>query len=149
MKNFDFRLETVLKVRKQEEAVKRKELMEQELLLHNLQKRAELLQEESLAIESDLREQQQGKGSAQNLASHLAYLHSLQEQIILSQDDLMRQKNVTEGKRRMVAEAQKKKKMIENLKEKQYLQWKQEIEQKETEELDEIATLRHTRKNGE
>ena len=53
---------------------------------------------------------------------------------------------LTEQKRGEVAKAQQQKKMVENLKEKRYRQWEQESRLEETKSLDEIATLRRTKK---
>ncbi len=146
MKEFEFRLETVLKVRKQEEAMCRRELVEEELLLRDRQERVDTLERETHDTENALRKLQEKGGKADDLAAHLVHLYAVQEQTMKSQDDLFRQKNATEKKRRAVAEAQKKKKMIENLREKSYLEWKVDVEQRETKNLDEIATQRHSRK---
>jgi flagellar FliJ protein len=149
MRKFDFRLKTVLKVREQEELSKRRALTEEEIVLEEAKAKVEQLREETSEVEGELRDQQVSGSRAQDLAAHLAYLHSLQEQSIQSQDRLMLQQNITESKRRDVADAQKRKKMIENLKDKRYLQWKHENEIEENKLLDEIAMQQFTRRDGE
>ena len=145
MAKFTFRLETVLRVREQEEMERRKELMEEETLLREIQQRVIDLEGENRKIEDSLRGHQGQGGSAQELASHIAYLHALKGRMVEAQDGVMRQQNITERKRREVAEAQKNKKMIENLREKSYREWREEREELERKDLDEIAMLRHSR----
>lgn len=149
MKKFDFRLDTVLRVRQQELNVVRQELVEAELAQRDIEEAIRRVREEHTSIEEEMRQGREGRKSVLDIRNALEYLHQLQARVVRMQDDLLRAQNFTGIKRKEVAEAQQKKKMIENLKEKQYRRWQKEVSDEERNILDELATLRHSRKNGE
>jgi flagellar FliJ protein len=145
MRRFEFKLETVLTVRKDEEGAARRVLVEAEQERDAVQGQIDRLMVEQAETETTLSHRKSGQTRAMEIADLLAYLQHLVQETANRQDDLMRHNNIVAEKQRAVAEATKHKKMIENLREKQYRRWQAEIQKKETHALDEIATLRHNR----
>ena len=149
MAKFDFRLDTVRQVREREEQEAQRELMQAELERKEIQAQITELKKMAVEVESGLKQKQVEGVQVAELADHMAYLYQLQGDTALREDELLRAINVVGQKRQLLAEASKKKKMIENLKDKQYLRWKRDTEKREAETLDELATLRYQHRKGE
>lgn len=142
MKKFKFNLETLLKVREQQENVAKQALGEAQAALQALYQQIDDLNAEGQKTELAV-EQQKSRGfSAPELAASLQYLDSLRGRVALLEDDVMRANNVVQQRRQEVAKAMQERKAIENLKEKRHEEWRKEMARAEKNFLDEQATMR-------
>jgi flagellar FliJ protein len=140
LSKFVFRLAVVLRQRKRAEqeaqrelAVRHAKLVEAENDLRNLDDRVR-------AASEDLRQNHlTGSLDLNFLAAHRRYLNAMQRQALdLIQKIAVAQKHVDEA-RLLLAEAAKKRKAIEKLREKQFARWQEEIARKELAQMDEIG----------
>jgi flagellar FliJ protein len=143
MKRFVFKLETLLRVKKTEEATAQKNLAEAQMVLKEYQEQRSKLVNERLELEESVRSNQKFILSTEELSANFAYLLQLQKWIAQQEDAIMHAENIVAQKRQELVEAMKSKKSIESLKEKQYLEWQKDIEEKERKFLDELATIRY------
>ena len=146
MKKFQFKLESVLKIRKQAEQEALIDLQEAESQLKKILDHIASLEKEILETETSLRSQARQALSAQEIAYHSSYIQLTRVKIEKMQDNMLRAKNNVEEKRQIAVKAMQERKMIEKLKEKRYSQWEKEIVEKERSQLDEIGTMRHSKK---
>ncbi len=141
MKKFEFRLQTVLEQRERHENLARKALAEALAELVKMQEIVRKLVLERKNLEQEFEEKL--KQEPAKLPAYLDYFASLGKRIADQQDAILKFQNIVEQKRQALAEARKEKKVIENLKDKQYSEWKKELEKQETAFLDELATSRY------
>ena len=143
MKRFQFKFDTLLRVREEKENVAQQKLSsEQQVLQGHLEDKSKL-ENEGKTVEEDMRFAKESRIDAKAFVDNLNYMEALRSQIAQKQDDVMRQQNVVEEKRTQVKSAMQERKVIENLKEKKYGQWKREVEAAENAFLDEQATQRY------
>jgi flagellar FliJ protein len=144
MKKFEFRLATLLKVRKRELEVAQLEFATVQEELNVLVTSIEKLRDEGRAITEELN-RRQSSGTVRQVADYFHYLESLRGKITMKEDEMIKQQNVVARKREELAKAQQKTKVLENLREKQYKEWEAEFGRHERIMLDEIAVIRHER----
>jgi len=143
MKKFHFKLDALLRVRKERENVARQDLS---VARQDLQEHLEYmgkLENEGQAVEDAMRFNKNAKIDAADLAIHRQYMEVLKVRISHQQDKVMESKNVVEGKRQVVTQAMQERKVIEKLKEKQYAKWRSEVESAEKAFFDEQGTMRY------
>ena len=145
MKKFEFSLVAVLKLRQEKEDLARKELVAVVETLQRLLEELERIKKERGEVEAEFRKKQQEAVQAEDLPIYLDYLQMMRTRMERKQDEIMKTQNIVELKRQAVIKAQQQKKMIENIKDKQYAAWQEAIEKKETEALNDLATIRFTR----
>ena len=139
MKNYKFSLESVLKVRKNEE----KNVLEDFVLAQN-----KLIREESLRhiINEELNLCLENGTCAINIQSLMMKTHYKEDlsSKLRIQDMLIEEKKIElEQVRKRLVIAQKDKKMMEKLKEKDLDDYKTEISKENQKEIDEFAVLRY------
>lgn len=140
-------MKTLLMVRKQQEDVAQKEVVLARQQLQKVINIVEQLQVECDTLEQDLNKQQRAKHSIVDYRNHFLYLQNTRKKIALYQDEIFKKQNIVEARRQDAIKAMKKKKVIENIKEKQFTSWKEDYQKMETKLLDELATIRHIRDN--
>ena len=141
MKQFRFRLQPLLRLRKQQEDQKKRAVGALLSQIHDLQRQA-LELAEAIKAEGDTLKQQYIQGNVDlNWVSHYRrYVTSVQRAIA---ERIQTATNIQEKlhqARRDLAEAAKQTKILEKLKERQQNQYEREWRRKENLELDEIGT---------
>lgn len=141
MAKFVFRLEPVLKQRKREEQQKQRELAERELVVVNLQIELKRLDDALKGASEDLRQNHlTGSIDLSFLTAHRRFLLSMKRQGVgVVQKIAVAQVQVDEA-RRNLAEAAKQRKVIERLRERHLIRWKEDQARREQAEMDEIGT---------
>jgi len=143
MRKFNFNLKNVLMLRKRQEEFAQKQLFIAEEKLKNIEELLRKIENECKLLEKELREKQKKNQKLVALQEYFFYLQSLRQSIQEHQDELLRAQNFMETKRQELGEATKKKKIMENIKDKQYEEWKETYRKLEIKLIDEMATLRH------
>ena len=141
MKQFRFRLQPLLRLRKQQEDQKKRVVGALLTQIHDLQRQA-LELAEAIKAEGETLKQQYEQGNVDlNWVSHYRrYITSVQRAIV---ERIQTATNVQEKlhqARRELAEAAKQTKILEKLKERQQKQYEREWQRKENRQLDEIGT---------
>jgi flagellar FliJ protein len=141
MPRFIFRLESVLRQRKRAEQEAQRELGHRQATLVSLQNDLQSLDEALRTAAEDMRNNHLTGALDMNfLASHRRFVNAMQRQgLNLVQKIAAAQRSVDEA-RGLLAEAAKKRKVIEKLREKQFARWQEEQGRKETSAMDEIGS---------
>ncbi len=140
MKQFRFRLQPLLRLRKQQEDQKKRAVGSLLTQIHDLQRQA-LELAEAIKAEGETLKQQYVQGNVDlNWVSHYRrYVTSVQRAIA---ERIQTATNIQEKlhqARRELAQAAKQTKILEKLKERQQKQYEREWQRKENRELDEIG----------
>ena len=140
MARFVFKLEAVLRQRKQIEQQKLRDLAVRQQVVVGLQQNLLALQTQANDAAKDLRDNRLvGPINLSYLSAHRRYIMSMGRQAVaIAQKVAQAQKFVDEA-RLALAEAAKNRKAIEKLKEKHYESWRQEQAKKEADALDEVG----------
>ena len=140
MARFVFKLEAVLRQRKQIEQQKLRDLAVRQQALVALQEDLQNLQNQAQNATQDLRENRLvGTINLSFLSAHRRFIMSMGRQAaVLTQKITQAQKLVDEA-RLILAEAARNRKAIEKLKEKHYENWRTEQAKKESDALDEVG----------
>jgi flagellar FliJ protein len=140
MSKFVFKLEVVLRQRKRQEQDAQRELAQRHARLVEHQRALLRLDESVRAATEDVRQNRLiGQLDLNFLAAHRRFLVAMQRQgMSIVQQIALAQKQVDEA-RAVLADAARKRKTIEKLREKQFERWKSEQDRKERAELDEIG----------
>ncbi|MBM3266680.1 MAG: flagellar export protein FliJ [Candidatus Sericytochromatia bacterium] len=146
-KRFKFRLEAVLKHRKQVEdekagALGRAVLMRQE---------AEAALQAVLDAQTDLNRkraelQHSGRFTAMDLEEHVRYLSALQAKEVERRRHLERQRQAEEAARQELVLARQEREVLDRLRENQHLEYLKELDAADAKLIDELATQAHARK---
>jgi len=142
MRRFVFSLQKVLEYRQrlEEQAIRafaeaQAQLMHEQAVLHKL-----LIEREECLRRSHRRQHL----SVELLAVEQTYLSALEERIEQQRQRVAEAEKVLEEKRQALIEAQRERKTMERLREKQYEEWRQEWLRTEQKALDDLATVRVT-----
>jgi flagellar FliJ protein len=140
MARFVFKLSGVLKQRKHEEQSRQRDLAERQAQLAALAMSLQRLNDSVAASNDDLRSNRlTGALDMSFLGAHRRFVLAMRQQAIeLLQKLALAQRHVDEANARL-AEAAKRRKAIEKLREKQFAQWRAEMDRKEMIDLDEIG----------
>jgi flagellar FliJ protein len=140
MRRFVFSLQKVLEYRQrlEEQAIRafaeaQAQLMHEQAVLHKL-----LIEREECLRRSHRCQHL----SVELLAVEQTYLSALEERIARQRQRVAEAEKVLEEKRQALIEAQRERKTLERLREKQYEEWRQEWLRTEQKALDELATVR-------
>jgi flagellar FliJ protein len=140
MRRFVFSLQKVLEYRQrlEEQAIRafaeaQAQLMHEQAVLHKL-----LIEREECLRRSHRRQHL----SVELLAVEQTYLSALEERIEQQRQRVAEAEKVLEEKRQALIEAQRERKTLERLREKQYEEWRQEWLRTEQKALDELANVR-------
>lgn len=141
MPRFVFRLESVLRQRKRAEQEAQRELAHRQATLVSLQNDLQALDDALRAASEDMRNNHLTGALDMNfLAAHRRFVNAMQRQgMNLVQKVAAAQRSVDDA-RALLAEAAKKRKVIEKLREKQLARWNEEQGRKETAAMDEIGS---------
>jgi len=141
MKQFRFRLQPLLKLRKQQEDQKKRVVAAMLTQIHDLQRQA-LELAEAIKTEGKILKQQYVQGNVDlNWVSHYrGYVTSVQRAIAERIQTVTKIQNNLHQARRQLAEAAKQTKILEKLKERKQKQYEREWQRKENRQLDEIAS---------
>ena len=141
MSKFVFRLEPVLKQRKREEQEKQRELAVRELVVVNLQVELKRLDDTLRGASQDLRQNHlTGPIDMSFLVAHRRFLLSMQRQGAGVLQKIAAAQAHVDDARRKLAEAAKQRKVIERLRERHLLRWREDQARREQAEMDEIGT---------
>jgi len=140
MPKFVFNLEGVQRQRKQIEQDKQRILAEKQKALVEIQNQLRRLQETLDATNSDVRQNHLvGRLNMEFIAAHRRFLAGMQRQGLAIVQRLTLAQRAVDAARLELAEAAKRRKAIDKLREKQFERWKLEQSRKEQAELDEIG----------
>ncbi len=142
MRRFVFSLQKVLEYRQrlEEQAIRafaeaQAQLTHEQAVLHKL-----LIEREECLRRSHRRQHL----SVELLAVEQTYLSALEERIEQQRQRVAEAEKVLEEKRQALIEAQRERKTLERLREKQYEEWRQEWLRTEQKALDDLAAVRAT-----
>lgn len=140
MARFVFKLEAVLRQRKQIEQQKLRDLAVRQQVLVSLQQDLQALQSQAQSATQDLRDNRLvGVIDLSYLSAHRRFIMSMGRQAMgIAQKISQAQKQVDEA-RLVLAEAARNRKAIEKIKEKHFEAWRQEQAKKEADALDEVG----------
>lgn len=141
MSKFVFRLEPVLKQRKRDEQEKQRELAVRELVVVNLQAELKRLDESLKSASEDLRTNHlTGAIDLNYLTAHRRFLGAMQRQGLAVVQKIATAQAHVDDARRKLAEAAKQRKVIERLREKQLMRWREDQARREQTDMDEIGS---------
>ena len=143
MKKFHFRLETLLKVRRQKKEEAQRVLAEGRFHLNEAMQQFNHMKEEQVSLDRELATQKSTVMSIEDIVTYRDYLSSLEARMKDQEERIIRLKNHVEKLRKDLDKVRKEAETIERLREKQHLEWKQQSEKVERKVLDEIATSRY------
>ncbi|MCS6948885.1 MAG: flagellar export protein FliJ [Armatimonadota bacterium] len=142
MRRFEFSLQQVLEYRqRREEQMLRAFAEAQAQLAHERSVLDRLLTEREACL---YRSQRQNRLTIEILTVEQNYLSALEERIEVQRERVAQAERTLEERRQALIEAQRERKALERLREKQYEQWRQEMLRAEQKALDELATTRAT-----
>lgn len=140
MRRFEFSLQKVLdfRQRREEQAIRafaeaQAQWMHEQTVLHRL-----LIEREECLRRSHRHQHL----TVELLAVEQTYLSALEERIMAQRERVAEAEKVLEEKRQALIEAQRERKALERLREKQYERWRQEMLHAEQKALDDLATVR-------
>lgn len=142
---FRFKLETVLKIRAHEEKMEKQRLG---VVLNEWQ----ALKDQQKNLENSLSEVhsrfiQQPESDMVKMKQYYGFIHDQHQTIYKLDHDMEKAEEKVIEQRKKLLEANKKTRMLEKLKEKERMKYRQELERMEQTELNEIATQRFNRTN--
>lgn len=139
MKTYKFSMEKILSLREDLE----KEKMEKMVLVQNELESQRLVLEELLKEEEEIKNSQKQIINIEDLVYKNRYKSMLENKIIKQDENIQNIEEVLNEKREDLIEAQKARKIMEKLKEKDLATYKNKIQLEEQKELDEIAVLKY------
>ena len=140
MPKFVFPLEALLRQRQSAERERQRELALCQAEMVRLQQELKQLNDELQGSDADMKANRlMGALDVAFLAAHRRYSLAMQRKGQGLVQDLARQQKKVDDAQRLLAEAAKKRKVIEKLREKQFERWRQEIERKEQAAADEAG----------
>ncbi|MFZ5772301.1 MAG: flagellar export protein FliJ [Desulfurivibrio sp.] len=142
---FHFRLEAVLTLRKNLEEQAQLKLAREQLMLQRHQLRFAELQEKRRELCEAMEERKKKTMSGSLFLFYMEAMRIQELQLRILQTTIAAQQQVVEKVRSELAEAMKKRKTIEVLREKELQKYLQETRRREQNESDEQALLRHGR----
>jgi flagellar FliJ protein len=142
---YRFKLQALLNHRRHQEEVCQKELAEAQRDLADAQKRLESIKKDKKDNIQKLQARQTERHNASNILIFINYIEQLSRDLDaqIQQVDHASQ-HVTEKRDNLIA-IMKKRKTLEKLKEKQWLEYQQKMTQAERKFNDEVAATRHIR----
>ena len=127
MKKFFFRLDTLLKVRKTKEGRRQKELSYIQQKLLNLREKEEMTNQQIHALLQSIRVAREEKELGLQ-ETYFQLLEHLKSSLVHIQEMVMMQTRQEEEKKEQLKQVVYERKVIEKIKEKQYAQWRMQVE---------------------
>jgi len=142
---FQFKLEAVLTIRKNTEEKVQQKLAKEQMMLQNHQLRHVDLLQKRQQLSEDMEERKK-KPIHGNLFLYYMEAMRVQElQLRMLRNTIAAQQQIVDRARAELAEAMKKRKTLDSLREREYRKYQIEARRKEQNESDEQALLRHGR----
>ncbi len=140
---YRFNLESLLNYRRYQEDILQKELadVQNELVRH--EQKLHQVKQNRRKCSQDLHQRQKMGGSVSGLIMYFRYLERLSLDIDQQQRRVVKSKKQVDAKRRELLEIMKKRKTLEKLKERGFLDDMQRMRKKEQNLIDEAAANRH------
>lgn len=145
---YHYRLETLLTVRKNFEEQAQQRLAHELFVLENHKKYLAELEEERLALFATLEERKRQTMTAALFSFYVEAIHLKNRMIAFQHNAVLAQEEVIETVRADLLTKVKARKVVERLKEKDFLAWQQEVRRREQIESDEQAVLRFGKEFG-
>ncbi len=148
MKRFAFRLETLLKYRKNLEEKERAQLFQIIARLRREQNHLENLQKKHQEVLVDLAEQRSAGTDFADASWFYAYLDRLRLEMRKSAERICRLEQDLEDQKAVLIEASKRKKILDSLKTRQRKTHQANAEKLEQKSVDDLVVVRYPRKSG-
>lgn len=139
---YHYKLETLLSVRRNFEEQAQQKLAHELFVLANHKKYLAELKEQRLALFATLEEKKQQTMSAAMFSFYTEAIHLKNRQIAFQHNAVLAQQEMIESVRADLVQKVKDRKVVERLKEKDFVVWRQEMLRKEQVESDEQAVMR-------
>jgi flagellar protein FliJ len=147
MKRFNFRLETLLRHRKNQEDRERGELSRARNELNTEHTRREDLERQKLGTIEDLRNASVGELDPLDFELGRLYLNRIGTEIADSEKRLAKLDQAVQDQTQVVVEARKKTKVLDTLKTKHHKAYQTEVDKVEQKAVDEIVVTRYAGKD--
>lgn len=139
---YHYKLETLLTVRRNFEEQAQQRLAHELFVLENHKKYLADLEEQRLDLYATLEKKKEQAMSAAIFSFYVEAIHMKNRQIVFQHNAVLAQQEMIEGVRADLLNKVKARKVVERLKEKDFLAWRQELIRKEQIESDEQAVMR-------
>jgi len=139
---YHYKLETLLSVRRNFEEQAQQRLAHELFVLANHKKYLDELEEQRLDLFATLEEKKQQSLSAALFTFYVEAIHLKNRQISFQHNAVLAQQEMIETVRAELLVKVKARQVVERLKEKDFIAWRQELLRKEQVEMDEQAVLR-------
>jgi flagellar FliJ protein len=139
---YHYKLETLLTVRRNLEEQSQQKLAHELFVLENHKKYMTELEEQRLGLFATLEEKKKQTISAATFSFYVEAIHLKNRQIAFQHNAVLAQQELIETARADLLVKVKARKVVERLKEKDFLAWQQEVIRKEQIESDEQAVMR-------
>lgn len=146
---FRFRFEQVLNVRKIAEEQVLQEFSEQVRGLELEKERLRSIRGEKAAVLAELMRRQEGSLNAGEIGIAFGYIRDLRQREVAQVVLIADREKALEGKREELAEAMKRRKIMEILRQKKFEQYWKEWNHKESVELNEQGIIRFLKRSGD
>ncbi len=146
MAKFKFKLQPVLHHRRKKEDIFKKELADIKRLFEIEKSILEKLERRLTNLHTELRGKQRSSLDPSEAVAYSNYIDRVEQEIELQMIKLTNIANDVKRAQERLIEASKDKKILEKLYDKQYEEFKKELERIEQGLIDEIATIRHNRR---
>jgi len=146
MPRFKFKLQPVLEHRRKKEDILKKELAEVKKLFESEKSLLEKLRQRLFDLQSELREKQKSSFEISDITNYSNYIDRVEDEIELQIIKLTGIAEDVKKAQKRLLEASKDKKVLEKLHERKHEEFQKEIERIEQSLIDELATIRHGRK---
>lgn len=145
---YRYRLETLLTVRRNFEEQAQQRLAHELFVLENHKQHLAELEEERLGLFATLEERKKQTMTAAMFSFYVEAIHMKNRQIAFQHNAVLAQQEMIETVRADLLNKVKARKVVERLKEKDFLAWQQETIRKEQIESDEQAVMRFGKEVG-
>ncbi|MDA8419227.1 MAG: flagellar export protein FliJ [Desulfobacteraceae bacterium] len=142
---YHYRLETLLTVRRNFEEQAKQRLARELFVLENHQLHLRELVERRLALCAAFEERQQQTISAPMFGFYVEAIHLKNREIVFQNQAVLAQQELIEGARAELLARVRARQVVERLREKDFLRWRQEVAKKEQVEGDEQVMMRFGR----
>lgn len=146
---FNFKLQTILDVRKTLEDKVLREFSEQQKELQRENERLQSIQRQKMALIDELRNVQGKKVNVSELTMNTEYIQQCLNREALQKEQVKEAARIVDIKKEALFDAIKKRKSMEILKTKQYNQHQSDLNLLERTAIDEMALVRYNRKKEE
>lgn len=145
MKKFNFELSSLLKYRNEVEQLRKKQLFLAQTDLHNAFDHLRKYEKELERLRQEFNTHNQEFIILSDVTAYFSYSQLLKSKMDQQKKEIQRYQQIFETKRQAAIQAMQKRKIVENLQEKQYAAWEHDYLENEKSFFDELATIRFMR----